>query len=79
MQVYQKNGIIHLSIDEVHTTQTLELCCGKFRGLTDEEKIARVMLSVHTFSLRSKVIEIVTIFLRMFSKNIDVKTSLTQL
>ena len=56
----EREKVLHLGIDEVHTLSTLQLFGGDLRGLTKDGEISSVFLSVHANSVSGTFSEMVS-------------------
>ena len=72
----EREKVLHLGIDEVHTINTLQLFGGDLRGLTKEGEVASVLLSVHANAVFGSFSEMVSMTPKVSSKADDVKDEL---
>ena len=72
----EREKILHLGIDEVHTLNTLQLLGGDLRGLTNDGEVASVLLPVHANAVFGNFSEMVSMTPKVASKTSDIREEL---
>lgn len=72
----EKDRVLHLGIDEVHTLHCLQLFGGDLSGMTDDDEVAHVLLSVHAYSVFGNFSEMVSMTPKVASRADDIKEEL---